>query len=106
MLAIAFHDNAFEARGLDSVEQVFAFVIDGPINSTQLKWKPEMLTVPIFRQATRSNDGFSTSEHKPLSYSTFNYYIERLGRATGFEEKLSLYCVRRGTGNAVNSKLF
>jgi hypothetical protein len=52
------------------------------------------------------SDEFVISDNKALSYSTFNYYIERLRLETDFEEKLSLYCIRRDVKNAVNSKFF
>ena len=106
LLAIAFDDDVFEAESLRSAEQIFGFVIDGPVESIQLRWKPEKLKQPIFRQAVRTGDGFSILFYKTLTYPTFNYYIQRLGCATGFEEKLSLYCIRRGTGNAVDGKIF
>jgi hypothetical protein len=72
LLVIVFHDDAFEAKGPNSVEQVFSFAVDGPVNSTQLKWKPKMLAVPIFRQDVKTGDGFVTSDLRPLSYSSFN----------------------------------
>ncbi|KFY03279.1 hypothetical protein V490_00235 [Pseudogymnoascus sp. VKM F-3557] len=61
-----------------------------------------MLKRPIFRQAVRTCDMFRTSEWKALRYSTYAYYLDRLGWATGFEQKLTSYCFRRGTGNAVD----
>jgi hypothetical protein len=102
MLALAFADNAFEAPSLKSAKDIFKLKIRRPFNSVQLMWKESMLKTPIFRQAVRCADGFQTSPRKALCYSTFDYYLERLGCVTGFEEKLSGYCVRRGTGNVVD----
>lgn len=65
-----------------------------------------MLKKPIFRQAERTVDGFKTSEDKPLSYATLNYYTGRMGLGAGFEDRLTFYCIRRGIGNAVNSRFF
>ena len=101
-LALAFADNAFEAESIKSPDQIFGLDIEEPIECIQLKWKRSRLQTPIFRQAVKTVDGWSTSSSKALNYSTFQYYIGRLGCATGFEEDLSLYCVRRGTGNAVD----
>jgi uncharacterized protein DUF3435 len=48
--------------------------------------------------------GFQTSKEKALCYSTYAYYLNRLGWEAGFEEKLTSYCMRRGTVNAVDGK--
>jgi hypothetical protein len=74
------------------------------MKAMKVHWKPSMLKVPIFRQAVRTADGFKTSAHKALRYSTFAYYFDRLGWGAGFPEKLTSYCMRRGTGNAVDGK--
>jgi hypothetical protein len=41
--------------------------------------------VPIFRQAVQTADGFQTSKHKGLYYSTYAYYLDYLGWEAGFE---------------------
>ncbi|KAI9808022.1 MAG: hypothetical protein M1827_007547 [Pycnora praestabilis] len=102
ILTLAFVDHAFEAPSLRSVEQIFGLRILKPVNCIQLHWKESMKKIPVFRQAVRAANGFKTSPNKALRYSTFDHYLERLRYATGFEEKLASYCVRRGTGNAVD----
>jgi hypothetical protein len=102
LLSLAFEDEAFEAPSLKSIEQIFGILIPTPINCIELRWKQSMQRTPVFRQAIRTNEGYVTSKTKALQYRTFDYYLERLGLLTGFEEKLSLYCSRRGTGNAVD----
>ena len=99
-LSLACDDDAFEAEGLKTPEQILASIVPDDIGtkSIKLEWKEHMRDIPIFRHP----DNGSTSEYQPLSYSLFNSYLQRLGRATGFEGKLTLYCIRRGTGNAVN----
>ncbi len=47
-----------------------------------------------------------TSATQALPYSTYNDNTERLGEATGFEDKLTAYCIRRGTGNAIDGKSY
>ncbi|KUJ06358.1 uncharacterized protein LY89DRAFT_678904 [Mollisia scopiformis] len=37
-----------------------------------------------------------------MTYSTYAFYLGRLGKDTGLEDKLISYCFRRGTANAVN----
>lgn len=61
-----------------------------------------MLKVPIFPQAARTSDELVISEHKALRYSTFTYYLDRLGWAAGFSQKLTSYCFRWGPGHAAD----
>jgi len=37
-----------------------------------------------------------------MTYSTYAFYLNRLGRDAGFEDKLTSYCFRQGTANAVD----
>ncbi|KAG4436738.1 hypothetical protein IFR05_007792 [Cadophora sp. M221] len=39
-----------------------------------------------------------------MAYSKYAFYLNRLGRDTGFEDKLTSYCFRRGCANAINGK--
>jgi hypothetical protein len=104
MLAIAIKDDAIEVNGYSCAEPFFETNLQSPTKAMLVHWKPEMLKVPIFRQAVRTATGFVTSESKAMRYSTYAYYLQRLGWATGFEQKLTCYCFRRGTGNAVDGK--
>ena len=63
-----------------------------------------MLKTPIFRHAVRVDGKFETSSNRPLLYATLNHYTNRLGAATGFEEPLTLYYIRRAVDNSVNGK--
>ncbi|OJD26944.1 hypothetical protein ACJ73_01667 [Blastomyces percursus] len=101
-LALALADGAFEAQGINSVEDVFRIRVQAPRNSLQLKWKQSMLNVPIFRRAMHTTEGVRISPDRALPYDTFNQYLQRLGRNAGFEYKLTPYCIRRGTANAVD----
>ncbi|EDN93943.1 predicted protein [Sclerotinia sclerotiorum 1980 UF-70] len=106
ILAIAIRDNAIKVDGFTHAEPFFTSNLQDPTKAVLVHWKPEKLKVPIFRQTVWTFDGLSTSEHKALCYSTFAYYLDRLGWATGFAQKLTSYCFRRGTGNAVDGKRF
>jgi hypothetical protein len=37
-----------------------------------------------------------------MTYSTYAFYIDRLGSDASFEDKLTSYCFRQGTANAIN----
>ncbi|OJD21830.1 hypothetical protein ACJ73_06825 [Blastomyces percursus] len=102
-LALALADDAFDARGINSVEDVLRIRVTAPRNSLHLKWKPHMLNIPVFRRAVHAAEGIRISPDKALPYDTFNQYLQRLGRNAGFEHKLTPYCIRRGTANAVDT---
>jgi hypothetical protein len=102
LLSLAFPDKAFEAKGLDSMEKIYSLRITNGLRCLKLHWRESILKTPIFRQAVRSHTGYETSPKKALTYATFHHYIERLGTVTGFEEKLTGYCLRRGAGNVVD----
>ena len=103
MLALALDDEAFEASSMQKVDQIFQAEVTSCKNSRTLHWKEDMLDIPVFRQPMRCVDGTrKTSPTDPLRSSTTNDYLKRLGLLTGFEQSLTHYCVRRGTGNAVD----
>ncbi|OXV11259.1 hypothetical protein Egran_00980 [Elaphomyces granulatus] len=60
-----------------------------------------MLNIPVFRRAIHTAEGIRISPDKALPYDTFNQYLQCLG---GFEHKLTPYCIRRGTANAVDTR--
>lgn len=103
MVAIAILDNAFEPK-FQSVEDIFRTRVRAPRNSLQLKWNPEKLKVPIFRQAETSPSSVVTSGVKALRYATYLYYLQRLGLSAGFMQILGAYVVRRGAGEAVDGQ--
>ena len=41
---------------------------------------------------------------EPMLYSTYAFYLERVGEDTGLEEKLTSYCFRQGLTNAINGR--
>jgi hypothetical protein len=106
-LALAIKDNAFyleELNGLTSAQPLFDTNLKDPMKAMRVHWKQKWLKKPVFRQAIQTPDGLQTSESKALRYSTYAHYLNRLGWEAGFEEKLTCYCMRRGTANAVDGK--
>ena len=104
MLALAIKDNAIQVDGYTHAQPFFTSQLRDPTKAVLIHWKPEKLKVPIFCQAVRTQtfDGLATSEHKALHYSTFAFYLDRLGWAASFAQQLTSYCFRQGTGNAVD----
>lgn len=99
---MAIKDDAVEVDGYDKAEPFFETKLQE--KAALVHWKPSKLKTPIFRQPVHSVNGFITSDTKALRYTTFNYYLNRLGWATGFEQVLTSYCFRRGAANAVDGK--
>ncbi|KAH7364055.1 hypothetical protein BKA65DRAFT_603155 [Rhexocercosporidium sp. MPI-PUGE-AT-0058] len=102
LVSLVIADEAFEAPSLTTAERVFEHKVWGPVVSTPLSWKQEMLKTPIFRQDEKAADGVGTSPTPALTYSQFRDCLNRLGLAAGFLEKLTSYCFRRGTANVVD----
>lgn len=103
MLALAFVDDTFDAPSIQSPSDLYRLRVQRPVHSITIAWKKLILKTPLFCHAVRQNGRFTTTT-EPLSYLTFNHDIARLGQSAGFEDTLGGYCVRRGTGNAVDSK--
>ncbi|KAI9763324.1 MAG: hypothetical protein M1840_000589 [Geoglossum simile] len=101
-LALAFADKAFAAPGLTSPEQLFALKVLPGLHEQRLPWKESILNVPVFRRSIRSEDGIRVSPNQALPYFDFHYSLKQLGRATGFLQTITTYCIRRATGNAID----
>ncbi|TVY14767.1 hypothetical protein LARI1_G008250 [Lachnellula arida] len=102
LVSLALADGAFEAPSLTTPERVFEHKVWGPVLCTPLRWKQEMLQMPIFRRDERMADKGIPSPETALPYSQFRDCLNRLGRAAGFKEILTSYCFRRGTANVVD----
>lgn len=104
ILALAFADDAFEPKIAQKVDDLFYAEASSGGFVTHIRFKPQMDDIPIFRQAVHSARGSRTSAQKAMRYHVFNDYLQRLGRSTGFRQILTAYCVRRGTGNAMDGE--
>lgn len=104
MLALASLDGAFEAN-INSVHDFYRVHVRPPRQSLEFRWREDILDVPVFRQAVPTIDGaFRTSDTEALRYHTYLYYLQRLGRVTGFMQILTPYTIRRGSGEAVEGE--
>ncbi|OJD25540.1 hypothetical protein ACJ73_03093 [Blastomyces percursus] len=101
-LALALADQAFQAQGINSPEDIFRIEVPRYRNSLQLRWRSEMLDIPVFRRTYHTAHGVRVSPDRALPYDAFNQCLQRLGRNAGLEEPLTPYCIRRGTANAVD----
>jgi Protein of unknown function (DUF3435). len=103
VLAMAILDDALLAN-IRSVEDIFKTRVSLPRRSLRLDFKKDKLNVPICRQPVSTSSGMTTDHIKPLKYHTYLYFLQRLSLAVGMIRAMKPYDLRRGTGEAVDSK--
>ncbi|KAL5407310.1 hypothetical protein PMIN04_011770 [Paraphaeosphaeria minitans] len=104
MIAVGLHRNAFAASSIRSAEAILRARIPRRKTCRIFRWKETMLKEPVFREPTRNKDrAMSKGLAEPLRPQTAARYLKRLGRDVGLEQSLTQSCIRRGTGNAVDS---
>lgn len=59
-----------------------------------------MLKTPVFRRSIRTASGWAMSKTEPMKYSTYAFYLDRIGTDLGSEEKWTSYCFWHGHANA------
>jgi Protein of unknown function (DUF3435) len=101
---LAFADDAFESSEIRSPEDIYRISVPRYRNSYQIKWKPQILDVPVFRRTDRKHLAVCISSDRPLQYDAFNQGCRRLGHDAELEDPFTPYCIRRGVANAVDSK--
>jgi len=105
ILTRAIRDDAILVDGYTSAKPFFTTNLRGQgMKAMKVHWKPEWLKRPVFRRPVRPMAAWEKSKTEPLPYSAYAFYINRLGRNTGFEDELTSYCFRRGTANAIDGK--
>ena len=97
------YDNTFEATSAKNVENMFRVQIPPGRKSLTLKWKRQVLDLPVFREPLRGAGAVGTSPTAPLRASRWISYLKRLGQKAGFEHAFTQYGLRRGLLNIVNS---
>jgi hypothetical protein len=103
LLACAVADRAF-ANSVESMEDLFRLRTTSKKPHWQLHWNTDSLKRPIFREPVKTVRGWETSPTKGLTYARLRQHLNRLGEHTGFEQMLNAYSIRRGVGNAVESR--
>lgn len=105
ILARALRDDAILVDGYTTAEPFFDTHLQDPYQALKVHWKPSILKIPVFRRSVHQTaTGYHKSMTEPMLYSTYAFYLERLGKDTGLEEKLTSYCLRRGLANAINGR--
>ncbi|KAK0615146.1 hypothetical protein B0T17DRAFT_541194 [Bombardia bombarda] len=100
ILARALRDDAIQVDGYDSAEPFFATKLGK--DAVKVHWKPCKLKTPVFRKSVRTTSGgWEKSPVDPMKYATYAFYLDRIGKSFGSEEKWTSYCMRRGNANAI-----
>jgi hypothetical protein len=98
----AIRDNAIFVDGYTSAEPFFSTNLRGQrMMAMKVHWKPEWLKRLVFRKSIRPTTGPVKSKTEPIT-STYCSYINSLRKDTGFEDKLTTYCFRQATANAID----
>ncbi|TIC97035.1 hypothetical protein CH35J_007397 [Colletotrichum higginsianum] len=98
IIALALHDQAFDAASLTDATQILRAEVRGPVQSTALRWKQSMLKVPIFRKLS----GGALAVGEAMSYSKLRDDMGRQSLDAGFEKAWTPRFARRGAANAAN----
>ena len=61
-----------------------------------------MKDITVLRQPIHVAEGTRTSLDRAWKYEQFHSALKTLGLATGFKEPISVYVIRRETGNVMN----
>jgi hypothetical protein len=102
-LARAIRDDAILVDGYTSAEPFFATDLGSQnVKAMKVHWKPEWLKRPVFRRSVRIRNGWVKSKTEPMTYPKYAFYLNRIGRDAGFEDRLTSYCFRRGCANAID----
>ncbi|KID73429.1 uncharacterized protein G6M90_00g062530 [Metarhizium brunneum] len=99
ILARAIRDDAIEVEGFNKASRLFSSHIRR--SATRVYWKSSILKTPVFRRSIRTAGGWVKSNTEPMKYSTYAFYLDRIGTELGSEEKWTSYCFRRGHANAL-----
>ncbi|KAF5962953.1 hypothetical protein FBULB1_13691 [Fusarium bulbicola] len=98
ILALALHDNAFDAPSLTDAAVIFRSQPPRFKHCIPLRWKKSMLKTPIFRRYR----GTELSTDKAMLYSKLRDDIGQQSLDSGHERKWTPRFARRGAGNAAN----
>ncbi|TVY63532.1 hypothetical protein Focb16_v014233 [Fusarium oxysporum f. sp. cubense] len=102
ILALALHDNAFDAPSLTDAAVIFWSKPPRFKYCILLRWKKSMLKTPIFRRYR----GAELSADEAMLYSKLRDDIGQQSLDSGHERKWTPRFARRGAGNAANGAAY
>ncbi|KAM5353462.1 hypothetical protein ACJ41O_000112 [Fusarium nematophilum] len=98
ILALALHDNAFDAPSLTTGSAIFGSRPPSFKDSIPLRWKASKLKTPVFRRYR----GATLSEGEAMLYSKLRDDIGDQSLNSGHERRWTPRFARRGASNAAN----
>ncbi|KAK7211891.1 hypothetical protein V2G26_019069 [Clonostachys chloroleuca] len=98
ILALALHDNAFDAPSLTTASAIFGSKPPSFKDAVALRWKTSKLKIPVFRRYR----GATLSEYEAMLYSKLRDDIGAQSLDSGHEKPWTPRFARRGAGNAAN----
>lgn len=98
ILALALHDNAFDAPSLTNASVIFKSKPPRFMQCTPLRWKASKLKIPVFRRYRQA----SLSKTEAMMYSKLRDDIGTQSQDAGYEKKWTPRFARRGAANAAN----
>ncbi|KAI0835719.1 hypothetical protein F5Y06DRAFT_305690 [Hypoxylon sp. FL0890] len=98
ILALALHDNAFDAPSLTNASIVFSLKPPRFKNCIPLRWKASKLKTPVFRRYRKA----SLSKTEAMLYSKLRDDMGNQSQDAGYEKKWTPRFARRGAANAAN----
>jgi hypothetical protein len=102
IIAFAFRDGAFANADL-TPELIWRLRVPRGNSSLPLRWKPEVLNVPLLRRLERTPYGYRLDGSLPMTYDSSRQALKELGRDARFEDDIGHYNYRRWTANEINS---
>ncbi|KAK8073387.1 hypothetical protein PG994_004286 [Apiospora phragmitis] len=100
ILARAIRDDAIQVDGYDKAKPFFSTQLKK--DAVKVHWKAEWLKRPLFRKSVRTESGgWKKAMEEAMRYAVYAFYLVRLGRDLGSEDRWTSYCFRRGHVNAI-----
>lgn len=85
ILTRAIRDDVILVNGYTSAQPFFATNPRAQgMKAMKVHWKPEWLKRPVFRRSVRLMGAWVKSKTEPVLYPAYAFYINRLGKTTGF----------------------
>lgn len=104
IVSFAFRDGAFANTKL-TPELIWRLQVPKRSSSLPLRWKPEVLNVPLLRRFERTPYGYELHGSLPMTYESSRQALRELGRDARFEDDIGHYNFRRWAANEVNRML-
>ncbi|KAI2788543.1 hypothetical protein POX_e06562 [Penicillium oxalicum] len=100
IVSFAFRDGAFENNLTPDL--IWRLRVPKRSGSLPLRWKPEVLDIPLLRRLERTPYGYELHKTLPMTYNSSRQALRELGRDAKFEDDIGHYNYRRWAANEVN----